>query len=51
MRRAVSNLKLLDGTLIVSYTSVFKIAAETANEDMGLVRGFILREAFPLTLR
>ncbi|MFH1413268.1 MAG: recombinase family protein [Candidatus Omnitrophota bacterium] len=35
LRRAVSNLKLLDGNLIVSYTSAFKIAAETANEDMG----------------
>ena len=35
LRLAVSNLKLLDGNLIVSYTSAFKIAAETANEDMG----------------
>ena len=33
--RAVSNLKLLDGNLIISYTSEFKTLAETANEDMG----------------
>ena len=35
LRRAVSNLKLLDGNLIISYTSEFKTLAETANEDMG----------------
>ena len=40
LRRAVSNLKLLDGNLIVSYTSAFKIAAETANEDMGSLSYF-----------
>ncbi|TRZ93445.1 hypothetical protein D4R78_08455 [bacterium] len=33
--RAVSNLKLLDGNLIISYTSEFKTLAETANEDLG----------------
>ena len=33
--RAVSNLKLLDGNLIIAYTSEFKTLAETANEDMG----------------
>jgi hypothetical protein len=41
LRRAVSNLKLLDGNLIVSYTSAFKIAAETANEDMGFLSYFM----------
>ena len=35
LRRAVSNLKLLDGNLIISYTSEFKTLAETANEDLG----------------
>jgi len=35
LRRAVSNLKLFNKTLIISYTSEFKTLAETANEDMG----------------
>jgi len=35
LRRAVSNLKLFNKTLIVSYTSEFKTLAETANEDLG----------------
>jgi len=35
LRRAVSNLKLLDGNLIVSYTSAFKIHAESHGENMG----------------
>jgi len=34
-QRAVSNLKLLDGNLIISYTSEFKTLAETAGEDLG----------------
>ena len=41
-RWAVSNLKLLDGNLIISYTSEFKTLAETANEDMGWVTRFEL---------
>jgi len=45
LRRAVSNLKLLDGNLIISYTSEFKTLAETANEDMGslsnVMRGYL----------
>jgi len=39
LRRAVSNLKLFNKTLIVSYTSEFKTLAETANEDMGFPMG------------
>jgi len=35
LRRAVSNLKLLDGNLIVAYTSAFKIHAETPRENLG----------------
>jgi len=35
LQKIVSNLKLYNKTLIVSYTSEFKIAAETANEEMG----------------
>jgi hypothetical protein len=30
-----SNLRLANASLLFSYTSAFKIAAETANEDMG----------------
>ena len=39
LRRAVSNLKLFNKTLIVSYTSAFKIHAETHGENMGWTRG------------
>ena len=35
LQKIVSNLKLLDGNLIVSYTSAFKIHAESHGEDMG----------------
>ena len=38
-RRAVSNLKLFNKTLMVSYTSEFKTLAETANEDLGWLTG------------
>ena len=46
LRRAVSNLKLFNKTLIVSYTSAFKIHAESHGEDMGWLTGFE-----PATLR
>lgn len=39
LRRAVSNLKLFNKTLIVSYTSAFKIHAETHGENMGWLTG------------
>jgi len=39
LQKIVSNLKLYNKTLVVSYTSEFKLAAETANEEMGSLTG------------
>ena len=50
LRRAVSNLKLFNKTLIVSYTSAFKIHPESLGKDIGSL-SYELRKNFSLFTR